>query len=444
MTTVKLALNGAIEEIDLTKYLDVEAGKGMEPGDPHFTNKVFAHSLLKQGGTLALEDLQLKELVFPVKLKAASKAALAALVQQINRIMNTPETVLEWQDEGTATVTYFDLASGQFDDEYDYRLGVNNWLKGKLRLFTQPLGYPTPGKTPEALTVSGIATTTAVASVPLVVFTGASAVRGDGPALLGGIVEGENTGVGQPYVAMSLLPAHSYVPLYPAASGTIVGGVGSSVATSNAISGSFARLATQSLGGAPAPLRWTFFNEGVKPGYGNHRLLMIARTASIGGVVFRFGNAKATISVATVTNTSFTEASGEEWRMYDMGILSLSEPEVNSGATTLFELSALHPTFTGTLDIAGAVMLPENSTTWLHDSGAEQTKKYTYDPVAAALLAGGGVQHDRSGLVRGALPQLPAQATAPVVAFLYLPERSSLNRKVTATVNVLPRTRYIF
>ena len=66
--TVSLILESENGNINLTRYLDVEDGDGMDPADPEFTEKIFAHSLLKQGGTLALENLKLKEMAFPLKL----------------------------------------------------------------------------------------------------------------------------------------------------------------------------------------------------------------------------------------------------------------------------------------------------------------------------------------------------------------------------------------
>src|SRR5438128_1415786 len=111
MGEVKLTLRSNSGEITLTPYLDVEAGKGMEPGDPRFTEKMFARSLLKQGATYALENLHEKELIYPVKLKAATKTALLELVEEINTILNTAGAQVEWQEEGSNKPTYFDLIS---------------------------------------------------------------------------------------------------------------------------------------------------------------------------------------------------------------------------------------------------------------------------------------------------------------------------------------------
>lgn len=49
-----LELESENGNINLTKYTNVDKGEGMDPLDPLYSERIFAHSLLKAGGTLAL------------------------------------------------------------------------------------------------------------------------------------------------------------------------------------------------------------------------------------------------------------------------------------------------------------------------------------------------------------------------------------------------------
>ena len=84
----------------------------------------------------------------------AGKDGLTALVRRINAILNANGCVASWQDEGASKPTFFQLASGQCDPQFKYRMGQQNWLPAKLRLFAQPLGYASLEPS-EVKTVSG-------------------------------------------------------------------------------------------------------------------------------------------------------------------------------------------------------------------------------------------------------------------------------------------------
>lgn len=440
MSTVKLVLNGVNDDLELTQYLDVEAGRGMEPGDPHFTNKVFAHSLLKPGGTFALEDLQLKELVFPLKLVTKTKPELAALVQRINKILTTPGTQVEWQDEGATGVTYFDLASGQFDDEYDYRIGVNNWLKGKLRLFTQPLGFNEAARVGASQKIAGKATIVAAGSNPIVSFPVATAVAGDAAALLNGAVAGPSLALSSNYFAMSVLPAGSYSTVWPQASRSAFGNV-TSIATTNALGGAFVRMASTV---EASYLRWRL---GGAQYVGEQRILGVARAAAPASLYLMQGEEvpgeEFVNSTATVATT--------EWGLVDLGVVSVSS--ITLLAETTLTIHRGSQTTANALDLAGFVMLPESSTVWLNS--AAKTRSAQFNGIANAVYSPAELASlefetrpfvDSSSRARGAIPLvLPGGAEPPTIAFLLMPTAGhSLNSPVQAAVTLVPRTRYIF
>ena len=236
--------------LNLSNYLNVQQGEGMDPYNPSFTNKVFSHSLLKEGGTYALESLALKELQFPLRLKASTAAGVQELVQQLNQVLNSPGAVCIWQDTSTSQATYFDIASGQFDIQYNFREAEaaahsSAFVKGMLRVFVQPLGrrasprpYAAASGVGPLLMISPYASggaLTVAASTQAgvegyggkqqpsggIFYQGNPSLAGDAGSLLQISYAAplpntaSNTGV-VPYTAVSLLPDQNYQPLITA------------------------------------------------------------------------------------------------------------------------------------------------------------------------------------------------------------------------------------
>src|SRR5579884_1648673 len=100
--------------MDLSNFVDVQQGQGMDPYDPNFREALISHSLLKEGGVLALEDLKANELIFPLKVNAVLISQLVPLIVEINQIVTAPGATVSWQDDGFSQPTVFDLISGQF------------------------------------------------------------------------------------------------------------------------------------------------------------------------------------------------------------------------------------------------------------------------------------------------------------------------------------------
>lgn len=459
MAQVKLTLRSSNGEVTLTPYLDVEAGRGMEPGAPSFTNKVFAHSLLKQGATLALEDLQLKEQVFPVKLTAASKSQLTELIELINTILNTPGCQVEWQDEGAIRPTFFDLASGQFDDEFDFRLGQNNWLKGHLRLFSQPLGYWSQ-KGARQVKVNAVATTTRVGTSPIVVFPASGVFDGDAPSLIQGGLVGSGWLLSKSYSAISVLPSSEYTPWLPIASllGSFTGASPVYSAATNAPGGTAARWINPAFG---EYLRFTA--SAAKFAYtGEQRLLLAARVppSAEGVVVTSLQNGG---EQGSLTLNTFAIPATTTWGLYDLGVARGASANFAHGDYYRWGLQMNHAGASNGVEIAGVVQLPESNTAWINGSNLTknglvgESSKWNFDGVSNSVFYGAdngvpasgivttapnGVM-DWTGYARGAIPAVPVSASPPLIAMLAMNAYgASNNGKIEMALNVLERYRY--
>lgn len=443
------------------EFLDVEAGRGMEPGDPKFTEKVFAKSLLKQGATLALETLHEKELVFPLKLHASTKDGVTAAIREINMIVNTAGCLLKWKDEGASAPTYFNLISGQLDDEYDFRVGQNNWLKCRLRLFTQPLGVSTK-LGPRALTISSSATTISIGTAPLATFTATGMLAGDAAALIQAQLVAEGTEAISKYLAFSVLPA-SYVPFIPAPS---MPGLASHsfVTAANTPGATYAHVVNPedelAIWKAPSTTRFSYVGE--------QRLLVLARTPSGASVqpIFRRSESDNEILGISESMGVATPAATSAWQTLDLGAISTASSTLALNAPYGF---AIEPLLGGgasrAIDVAAVVQLPEISTCFVNtktNSGGSGEGLFAFDGISNAIWGAAYLGVPASGISpsstfdlqewtrysRGGIPQAPVATGAPVFAMLLMPVGGNASTFATRTlkmnVNVLERTRYAF
>ena len=432
--SIEVELQSINGNLSLTPWLNVEAGAGMEPGDPRFTEKVFARSLLKTGATLSLESLHEKELLFPLKLNASSKEALTGLVEQINIILRTAGCQLKWKDEGANVPTYFDVISGQFDDEFDFRLGQNNWLKGRLRIFTQPLGFREA--TREGIVQvhgGGGATNVVSGSGPVLTFQCATAPGGDAPALLN-IPEAACNG----QFALSVLPQGSYSTMWPVASayGIPTFATGATlIATSTAFGGEFYRYGNYA--GTFQDVAW-HIPTGAYQYAGEQRLLLVARAASPSfGLRMRAGYTTEDTPIPTITSAN--------WQLIDMGVLAIPSvavaPGYGNGQAKLEILRYASAAATSyAMDIAGFIMLPEKSTMFAKLPEAETVAINGYSNTVVNLLNGAV----NTGRVKGAIPEVPVGGSAPVIAWLTGFTGNSEIPNRSFSVNLIERTRYAF
>jgi hypothetical protein len=427
MSAVHLEIESANGNLDLSAYINVQAGAGLDPSDPAFSSKVFAHSLLKQGGTLALEDLKLKEMTFPLTLKATTKDKLTALVREINTIIETPGCEVEWSDEGTAISTFFQLASGQFDVEFDFRQGQqsNPMLKGRLRLFVQPLGQLE--KTPRSLVQPG-GGATLTGSVPVLVFHGASPVRGDAPSLIEAFVGMPAT---TSFAAFSVLPSASYNPWQPATPALLTTGW---TATRTAGEGPFL------VGMGNANPIYQQLPGGVYTG--QNRVLVLAKRLNAAtpakiGVEQEAEDLTNPFIAASEPQAAEVPNTSGVFTLVDCGVLN--RPSL-AGEVWNYRISS-----TATVAIAGVVVLPENTTSWLLDTTTSPGSQVIFSGPKGAVWEQTSHLLDRSGSARGAMPAALPAATAPTFAFLSL---AGVSGAIYSTrshyVNVLEQTRYSF
>lgn len=425
MAATKLVIQAVTAQqtlrMDLSQVFRGSPGEGMDPANPSFSQRVFTHSLLKEGGTLALESLALKELQFPLRLGEGTKKTKGEVfeeVAELNQIINTPGATCEWQDEGATQPTVFDLSSGQFDVEYNYREHQQNYVKGLLRLFVQPLGrkagprlLATASGVGPLLMISPYASgggLVAKASTQAgvagfggqqqpsggVFYWGNPSLAGDAPAQLQISYVGplpntaSNAGV-LPYAMAAILPDQNYRPLITIPEVSEFGGtiIKSAVVpasqyanlqhTANAAADVETVMKFAPAAGAVPPANWA----------GQHRILVIARASGTGtgeppgGFIEAFGpgwGAKSTASPPL----------GLDWGLYDLGTISMraSEPVVPNVEVAV----RLHQPGAGSVaaDIAGFIMLPE-ATSWFLNPVAVSASTYGYPPgMSTAAPAG--------------------------------------------------------
>ncbi len=395
--------------LDLSQYLDLTPESDMDPQDPAFSNKVISHSLLKEGGVLALEDLLAKELVFPVKLRGvpgggiSGQTALANLIAQINQVITSPGATYSWQTVGVTQPTIFDAISGELDVKYKFREEEQFWCTAELKLFAQPLGR-TAGPRPYAaasgvgplLMISpyasggalaiGASTQAGVAGYggqqqPSggVFYAGAPSLAGDAAALLqisyvGPLPTGASLNGVVPYAAVSLLPDQYYQPLIPAneivasnlTGRTTLKNLQTAIASQYLSLGASAFIGTTGDVYAFSPLLGA--SQAIEPTTawgGAHRLFAIARASCAGASSFH-GTITTLSGPLVPYSTTASVVTGPDWTPYDLGTFSVRPSEYPSGRVQM-NLTIGGPS--GALDVAGLVVLPDNATWYMNPAG---------------------------------------------------------------------------
>lgn len=405
--------------LTLSPYMDPTEGKGLDPADPQFTNRVWSRSLLKTGATLALEQLTEKELTFPLHIGPVRGQANAPtnmsqtllFIQQINEIIETPGATLTWQPAGASQPTTFDILNGLFEVEYSYWAEAQFWTSGLLRVFTQPLGraagprlYASASGVGPLLMISpyassgaqavGASTQAGVAGFggqqqgasSGVFYWGSPSLAGDAPAQLQISYTGplpntsSNTGC-VPYTMVSLLPDSGYQPLItPAAlmdsfSGGVAGAA-SLISNQTAIASQYVAFfpnSANALAVAPLFIGNNFGFEPTNAWAGQHRLLAIAKASSTTQTL-------QTLAGPLVGQpTGASVAPGADWGLYDLGTFALRASEPPS---TMVTVQCTVPS--GALSVAGLVMLPDNATWFLNPTGLTPSS-YGW-PVSAAAF----------------------------------------------------------
>lgn len=378
--------------LDLSNYIVVQEGEGMDPSDPAFREAVISHSLLKEGGVLALENLQAKELAFPLRLKSTTSGGITQLIQEINQIVTMPGATASWQDDGLSQPTVFKLISGQFDIAYNYREAQNHMLSGKLRLFSQPLGQTAAPRTYAAasgvgplLMISPYASSGALAigastqagvagfgGAPMgassgVFFPGAPSLAGDAPGRLQisyvGPLPNNATSAGVvPTVAMSLLPDKYYQPLITITQ--TYGGSTNLMTGADAVASQYLRSNFSlspnfqlPLSASPIPISWAGF----------HRVFAIARASTL-------AQSLSLVAGANVPQTTTATVYPGDWQLLDLGVVSLRANETaaaipNEQPQVVWSSVNNFPASNSVVaDVTAFVMLPDNATWYVNPS----------------------------------------------------------------------------
>lgn len=193
--------------LDLSDYIGLQKEDGFDPFDPDYKEPQFGTSPLREGGVHLGDTVGLREMVWPLKLKATSKDALHALEQQIVREGDREDQRVEWRDAGATASTFFDIAATRWEPEFHYWRGQKNRVNGVLRVWVQPYGH-----TATARLIASAALGNSVAQLNHLqrVNVPSGAIAGDIPALLDVRVKPGTVPTRE--VAVSVLPHASYQP----------------------------------------------------------------------------------------------------------------------------------------------------------------------------------------------------------------------------------------
>jgi len=496
------------QSINLTNYLQLALEAKADPASPQFSTRQFTTSLLKEGATFTLENAKLKEQVFPLLIGPNTNSSLAvATIIAINQILETPGAVAEWQDDGgIVSPTYFTLASGQLDVNYNYRESAQHWISCTLRLFSQPYGttaaprfYCAASAVGPLLMISpyasggvqAIAASTQAGVAGFggrqqgassgIFYGGNPSLAGDAPVVLqmsyaGPLAPGASTWYAVPTVVVSWLPDQFYQPLFTTAKITNVLGAGASAGlgtqagavngnywhTTTVLTANFNPLAQASSGVAPTA-QWV----------GNHRIFAIARASGAPASLQVF---QSTLIPFTTTATVYPG----DWQLIDIGIVPIRASEPSQ---QIVQMQALPGSFNSSaFDLTAIVMLPDNaswfmnggqfSTSAIYESygappgystGAAsapftntfliddtlpdqflyQTSNTAYAPSPAGMAASSA---RITQYTRGIVPRPDPSRGIPILAVLSVAQLGSLsnpqNLQTMAQVNVLERARY--
>ena len=411
------------QTIDLSNYLILTDDGGADPYDPGYTQRVFARSLLKEGATLALQQLVEREQTWPLLLGPfATTSALMSYIAEVNQAINTPGALVYWQTDGASQPTYYDLLSGELQIAYSYRKeqAGAHYTQAKLLTFSSPLGHPaaprpyaaasavgpllmiSPYASGGALAI-GASTQAGVAGYggqqqgasSGVFYWGSPSLAGDAQAELqisyvGPLPAGATaTGV-TPYVAVSLLPDALYQPLITAPAITFAN-LNSSTAfhrVQTSVASSYLSLTTsgqdsvfdaysfsplpESETGLEPTLRWS----------GPHRLFAIARASGAGGVVSAALVAQAGPLIRNAASVAVTPV-GADWGLYDLGTFALRPSEFPQAQVQVQPVLTCGAGASGALDVAAFAMLPD-ATTWFMNPTQVNPAQYGYPPSLAS------------------------------------------------------------
>lgn len=223
-----MAFHLKVGQQTLSDYVRLQPGEGFDPHNGAYVEPAFGESPLRDGGALLNVDVKNREMVVPLILQAATKDALFDLVRDINRELKEGKRV-EFRDDGSTDITYFDLVSGRLEVEFNFWRQVARHVTATLRLWVRPYGHTATSRM-----------VASIASGPFYQFAPAG-IDGDVDAETTYRIRSLATAQAQGMEALvAALPHPSYIMWWPPASilaTSAIGGVGYSDATLMGASG---------------------------------------------------------------------------------------------------------------------------------------------------------------------------------------------------------------
>lgn len=351
--------------VDLSPYLRVNPGDGFQPGgqgqflEPGFSDNSFGG----EGQPLLSVTARNREIQAPLFANTSTKDLLHDLVRDLNRELRPGATVV-WQDDGATQATYFTLAFGRLEEDYNYRRAAAGYLGVTVHLWVSPFGTTGTQRLLSFVAGSGLLITASLA-----------ALDGDVPAdalfAVGGLDSTDQRGR---LVVVAPLPHPSYLTDVPAASLGLFGAA-SLVGASGAPGSQLVRMTE---GGE------TRFRLPIPSVHaGANRVLVIARPLSVPGMAFTLFHPEG----YAVGPTMVASGDGKGWLTYDAGVLrvpsiypgpSAYDLALRSGMPSLVaagtsgyvdtSLNLASYTPGGMLDVGRVLVLPDEQACFVKDT----------------------------------------------------------------------------
>ncbi len=308
--TLKLTA-AATAELDLSAYLNVQEGDGLDPADGGFLEPQFSQSAADVGQALVNIDTRNKEHVYPLQLSASSKDALHALVCTVRLKLSETGVRLEWRDDGATVSTFYDIEFGRFDPAYRYFRARSKWLTGVLRVWVRPFGHTATERIVGTAAGSGAMQIVSLASM-----------GGDQSAQL--IVDITCASTTRDIFGLSVVPSGA-VTEWRTASLLAMGGDVASVITvggSGAIGSQYRGICV----GATAVGLFNIAGIQMASRIGNQRILAVMRTPNLQGVYVYANSAFVngigpTAFVSATSPFGITASAWQGWQLVDLGVI---------------------------------------------------------------------------------------------------------------------------
>lgn len=136
-----MALVFKVNGRDLSSYLRVNHGDGLDPAPGEFMDPQYAGSAAMGEGQFFVGDaVNNSAKVFPLILKAATTDLLYQLIRDIRADLAKGNQV-EYRSGGASASTFFDLEGGVLDPDFEFWLDQGKRCRATLTIHTRPYGH---------------------------------------------------------------------------------------------------------------------------------------------------------------------------------------------------------------------------------------------------------------------------------------------------------------